>query len=241
MHMNDDLLNLRTGFAVIGHRGAAGLAPENTLPSFAKALSLGCTGIELDVHAVQDQQGATQLCVIHDKRVDRTTNASGLVADYSVEALAALDAGSGAGVPTLAQVAGLMASSASTLINIELKGADTAAATAAFLGERPNLRALVSSFDHSELRNFRALNTTTAVAPLFASTSRRMLSTAQQLNASCINISLSMATAELLKTCSEAGYPVLVYTVNEPTEAIALKTFGAAGIFTDFPDRMVTL
>ena len=96
--MNDDLLNLRTGFAVIGHRGAAGLAPENTLPSFAKALSLGCTGIELDVHAVQDQQGATQLCVIHDKRVDRTTNASGLVADYSAEALAALDAGSGAGV-----------------------------------------------------------------------------------------------------------------------------------------------
>ena len=51
-------------FLVIGHRGAAGLAPENTLPSFRKALDMGCQGVELDVHAVNDAAGEQQLVLI---------------------------------------------------------------------------------------------------------------------------------------------------------------------------------
>ena len=65
--MITDPLNLTSGFAIIGHRGAAGLAPENTLPSFQIALDLGCRGIELDVHPVVDAKDLVQLGVIHDE------------------------------------------------------------------------------------------------------------------------------------------------------------------------------
>ena len=59
----------------IGHRGAMGYAPENTLESFAKALELGADGIELDVHLCK----SGEVVVIHDKRVNRTTNGKGQV------------------------------------------------------------------------------------------------------------------------------------------------------------------
>ena len=75
----------------IGHRGAKGHLPENTLPSFRRAIELGCDMIELDVHLVEDQ-----LVVIHDNKVDRTTNGSGRVDSFSFEALREMDAGDGA-------------------------------------------------------------------------------------------------------------------------------------------------
>ena len=64
---------------VIGHRGAAGEAPENTLASFALALEQGAEGIELDVHITKDGE----IVVCHDATLDRTTNGSGLICDHS--------------------------------------------------------------------------------------------------------------------------------------------------------------
>ena len=74
---------------VFGHRGAAGLAPENTLPSFALALALGADVLELDVHASRDGV----IVVIHDPTLERTTNGSGAVREHSWHELQELDAG----------------------------------------------------------------------------------------------------------------------------------------------------
>lgn len=74
---------------VFGHRGAAGLAPENTMPSFALALALGADVLELDVHASRDGV----IVVIHDPTLERTTNGFGAVRDHSWHELQALDAG----------------------------------------------------------------------------------------------------------------------------------------------------
>lgn len=239
--MNTDSLNLTSGFAIIGHRGAAGLAPENTLPSFQIALDMGCRGIELDVHRVTDANNLVRLSVIHDERLDRTTNRRGLVANFTAEALGAVDAGNGVGVPLLDAVIELITRPDRTLLNIELKGKDTAAPTAAFLNQHRELRALVSSFDHDELRHFRALDSTTAVAPLFSRKRRNLLDTAQGLSAVCINVAYSMVDEPLLRTCRDAGYPVLVYTVNRLQDAQRMKSLGVAGIFTDRPDLMLAL
>lgn len=76
---------------ILGHRGAAGQAPENTIPSFALALALGADVLEFDVHPTRD--GA--VVVIHDDTVDRTTNGSGLVHDLSLGQILRLDAGYG--------------------------------------------------------------------------------------------------------------------------------------------------
>ena len=231
-------------FLVIGHRGAAGLAPENTLPSFRRALDIGCQGIELDVHAVHDATGEQQLVVIHDDTVDRTTNGQGPVSRHTAEHIAELDAGDGNRIPRLAEVTALVArhiADTKPLINIELKGKGTAAPTARFLQTHPGLAVLVSSFNHKELAEFRELDEITPLAPLFERARGNMLETALKLGASCINLSNRLAKASVIEQCSEAGFPVLIYTVNRLHEAQRLKALGVAGVFTDRPDRLIAV
>ena len=74
---------------VIAHRGASGLAPENTLAAFKVAIALGADGIEMDVQLSADNR----VIVMHDARVNRTTNATGNIADFTADQLARLDAG----------------------------------------------------------------------------------------------------------------------------------------------------
>jgi glycerophosphoryl diester phosphodiesterase len=76
-------------FLKIGHRGAAGHAPENTLLSFQKAMDLGVDMIELDVYVCK----TGELVVIHDEKVDRTTNGTGYVREKTLDELKILDAG----------------------------------------------------------------------------------------------------------------------------------------------------
>jgi len=68
---------------ILGHRGASGYAPENTLEAFKMALDMGADGIELDVQITKDGQ----LVVIHDEQIDRTSNGKGLVRDYTLDEL----------------------------------------------------------------------------------------------------------------------------------------------------------
>ena len=133
-------------FLVIGHRGASGYEPENTLRSFEKALELGCSWIELDVHVVGDQ-----LVVIHDDDLSRTTDGFGLVSTSSFNYLRSLNAGKGEQVPTLQEVLDLVGQRCR--VNIELKGRGTAKLLSTLLRKRSSKRDqfLVSSFDHTEL------------------------------------------------------------------------------------------
>ena len=92
---------------VVGHRGASGHAPENTLASFERAIAIGADAIELDVHLSRDGR----LVVIHDPNLARTTNGHGLVHEHSLAELQALDAGgwfdpayAGERIPTFEQV-----------------------------------------------------------------------------------------------------------------------------------------
>src|SRR5438105_2353760 len=85
---------------VVGHRGAMGYCPENTMASFERALALGADWIELDVHLSRDGE----LIVIHDETLDRTTNGHGLVRDHTLAELKQLDAGDGQQIPTLDEV-----------------------------------------------------------------------------------------------------------------------------------------
>src|SRR4051812_14929099 len=75
---------------IMGHRGAMGHAPENTMASFRKAVELGVEAIELDVHLTSDGK----LVVIHDETLDRTTDGQGPVVAKTLAELKALDAGS---------------------------------------------------------------------------------------------------------------------------------------------------
>src|ERR1044071_5806725 len=134
---------------VIAHRGASGLAPENTLAAFKIAIALGADGIEMDVQLSADNR----VIVLPDARVNRTTNATGNISDFTADQISGLDAGawfdrrlairprvramaerasnsargnglrfSGEPVPTLEATLALLAQASLRRIYIELKG-----------------------------------------------------------------------------------------------------------------------
>jgi glycerophosphoryl diester phosphodiesterase len=216
---------------VIGHRGAAGLSPENTLPSFRRAWSLGVNAVELDVHAVEGQ-----LVVIHDETVDRTTNGSGPVAGCTLSELRSLDAGGGWPVPLLREVAAELP--ARVGLNIELKGRGTAEPAAAFAAENAEIDLLVSSFDHGELEQFHALAPRVAVAPLFDRWRDAAWAVAERVDARAINLARRAVSAARVNEAAKRGLAVFVYTVNDSAEAIRLIRQGVRGVFTDYPDRI---
>ena len=241
----EQLIN-STDFMIIGHRGAAGLAPENTLHSFNTALAWQCPMLELDVYACADQQQQKQLVVIHDDKLNRTTNGQGRVVDHTVEQLRRLDAGDGEPIPLLQEVVDLInrhnaEHGTAVALNIELKGPQTAAPTAAALSDMGVLNVLVSSFDHRQLQQFHTLAPTCPVAPLYDRYRSSWRTTAAELNATAVNLSGRICTKERIMAMREAGYPVFVYTINTIAQARELRAAGANGVFTDRPDLLMPM
>ena len=227
---------------IIGHRGAAGLEPENTVPGFERALALGVDGVELDVHVMplSNSDATRTLVVIHDDQVDRTTNGTGPLADYTYRELRQLDAGKGQPVPTLAEV---LAVCANTLVNVELKGPDSASRVADVIAElrssNSDIEFLVSSFDHDELFLFRNRDSKTAVAPLFGRWRDDAVSVGAELGAWSVNLSVRACTADRVGLLGDAGFRVLCYTVNDVPTALRLKAQGVDGLFTDYPNLLI--
>ena len=102
----------------IGHRGAAGHTPENTLASVEKAISLGADLVEVDVQRTSDGH----LIIIHDERVDRTTNGAGSVSGMSLGALRELDAGAGCRIPTVEELLQTVNGRVGLILELKIKG-----------------------------------------------------------------------------------------------------------------------
>jgi len=221
---------------VIGHRGAAGLAPENTLDGFRRAAALGVDAVELDVHALD---GA--LVVIHDDTLDRTTSGQGPLQAQSLTALRCLDAGGGQRVPLLEEV--FSALPVNVGVNIELKARGTAELAVSMAEAELALGRdlLISSFDLEELGHAAALGSSALkIAPLFGRWPGKGWQVARELRAWSVNLSLRAASKRLIGEAGERGLNTLIYTVNDRPTADRLIAWGATGVFTDYPDRLVT-
>ena len=236
---------------VIGHRGAAGHAPENTLAALRRAAALGVRMVEFDAKLSADLVPV----LMHDETLERTTDGAGAVADAPLSALAALDAGSwydaahaGEPVPTLA-VALKAALGLGLAVNIEIKPCpgrerETArrvleAARALWPAERPP--PLVSSFSVEALAEARASAPDWPRGWLIWDRPedwRRVLS---DLAPATLNVAQDRETPERIAEYRAAGLPVLAYTVNHAGRARQLLALGIAALFTDFPDRLAGL
>lgn len=234
----------------IGHRGAAGHAPENTIAAIEQGIHKGAQWIEVDVYCVEGQ-----LIVFHDDRLERTTNGTGLVMEQRFEYLRSLDAGNGQPIPTLQEVFDTMAQFRCLIgINIELKGPDTAGPVAAFLQQQSADHALslpkllernllaVSSFEHHQLQHLHQLNPAIPLGALFwdlpSTAPHEAIATAQQLHATSLNLRHDTVTAEMIQAAHGVGLQVLAYTVNEPKDLNRMRSLGVDGVFTDYPDRV---
>jgi glycerophosphoryl diester phosphodiesterase len=224
---------------VIGHRGARGLAPENTLLALDTGIRCGAPWLEFDVQRCADDS----LVLLHDLTLDRTTNGTGLLDDHSFEALRALDAGRGQQIPTLEEALDLIEQRAS--VNIELKSAGgTAEAVAAVVRQYvasgwPAERFLVSSFHLPELWEFKQAAPEIPVAALYCGVPLDWAGSAAELGAVAVNLSAEFIDTRLIEDARSHGMKVYVYTVNDVREANGLAQLGIDGIFTDFPDKML--
>jgi glycerophosphoryl diester phosphodiesterase len=224
-------------FLSIGHRGARGHAPENTLLSIDTGIALGAQMVEFDVQL--HPSGA--LLVIHDLRLERTTNGKGRIVDRSFDYIRSLDAGQGQQIPTLEEVLDLV--DQRVAVNIEIKTAGGTGEGVARVvrdyvadGWKPE-QFLVSSFHLPELEQFHQAAPEIPVGVLLCGVPLEWAAEAGQLSAQALNISEEFADPRLIGDAKARGLKVYVYTVNEREEIEHMRALGADGVFTDFPER----
>ncbi len=234
---------------VIGHRGAAAHAPENTLASFRAAAALGCRMVEFDVRLSADGVPV----VFHDDSLERTTDGAGAVAACPLAGLRRLDAGrwfapafAGEPIPTLAEALVLCAG-LGLAVNIEIKpeaGAEATTARAAMAVARaawpPGLPPpLVSSFRPA------ALAAAALAAPdwprglLVGGVPADWRQRAEALGCVALHADEAGLDQAAVAAVRAAGLAVLAYTVNDSARAEALWRAGVAAVFADAPDHVM--
>ena len=222
----------------IGHRGAKGYEPENTFVSFQKALDMQVDGIELDVHLSSD----SEIIVIHDETIDRTTNGKGFVNTLSLRELKAFRIDGKYEIPTLKEVFDLV--NQDCLINIELKSYEATDKVVSLIEKYVAKkgwkydRFFVSSFDWNALQQVAFLNNKIPIGVLTETDLDLALAFAKFIQAKSIHPHFHLLTKENTAQMQEKGLQVFPWTINEVEDIQKIKTFNVNGIITDFPNRI---
>ena len=228
---------------VIGHRGLAGEAPENTLAAIRQAARRGLTCIEVDVTLLGDNTAV----LFHDRRLNRTTNHTGRLKSFNSKKIATVDAGSwfssqftNEPIPELGTALTLI-DELGLCLNLELKinGCHKTQLVEATLKaishsglNRARLR--ISSFDHQALVCFSS-RSDLPVAHLFDRLPLNWRGKAERTGAVAIHLNAAKVSAKQIQKVRSAGYELYCYTVNSPSVARKLIDSGANGVFSDYP------
>ncbi|WP_286145506.1 glycerophosphodiester phosphodiesterase [Bacillus sp. AFS077874] len=229
---------------IIGHRGAAGTYPENTMVSFMACEDLGADGIELDVHLSKDGE----IVVIHDETINRTTNGKGFVKDYSLAELKQFDASyrfkrqfKGCTIPTLKEVFD-WAKGNNFSINVELKndkieyhGLEERVINLIRSYEYEK-RIVLSSFNHKSMLKFHLMAPDIETAVLFNRRSKEPWKIAEDYKANAIHPNYRIITDEQIEETMEHHIAVRPYTINEPAVMKRLFEVKCTAIITDYPE-----
>jgi len=230
---------------VIGHRGASGHAPENTLAAFRKAVALGATFIETDLQLSRD----AHFVAIHDPTVNRTTNGKGSVHDLTLAQLRNLDAGSwfgseftGERIPTLEEI--LQFSKKNDVVfYLELKPGGSWGGEHALIGALRDsgelARAVAISFDAALVLRLREIEPTLMTGLLYDGQFEAPAEKAVEVGARQLLARGDLVTPALLEQARKRDLPVVCWTVNHPAHMRLLIEAGVHGIMSDYPDRLV--
>jgi glycerophosphoryl diester phosphodiesterase len=238
---------------IVAHRGCSGAAPENTLAAFQMAASLGADMIELDVRMSRDGE----LMVIHDRRVDRTTNGSGSVFRKSAADLQALDAGSwyarrftGERIPALRNVFRLLPRRIGLNIEVKTDGdRRRSGLLAQKLGglirkESYDRQVLVSSFDHRFLLAFHLRYPSVPTGALYLAVrdfGKKPSRIGRRIGAHAFICSRAQVRKRLVTDAHTHRMLVAVYGVNHRSQLARMLELGVDAVITDHPGHMVRL
>ena len=220
----------------IGHRGACGHAPENTLLSMRKALEFGVDGFEFDIQMSKDGEPV----VIHDNTLDRTTNGSGNVCDYTLKELQELDAGLGEKIPSLRNVFDMV--DRRCRLFIELKAEDSALPVVEIIENYVRHHGwnyeqiFVSAFDHFQIDEVRQKNSQIRTCALLVGIPLSLAAIAQEAGAWAINPCLEHMNRALVDDAHKRNLKVFTWTCKTLQSIARAKAFGVDGIISDYPD-----
>ena len=217
----------------IGHRGAAGHAPENTLAAIRKGIDLGVDFVEIDVRRTAD--GA--LVILHDETVNRTTNGKGRVDRLSLQEIKRLNAGNGEAIPTLEEVLKAVAGRAGLLLELKIHGvAQQAVETVQEVGFTDPV--IYASFLHDELTQLRTFDSKASLMALFGRLPRDPVVRAVTHGASHVGLRHDTATRRLVDACHRAGLLVCVYMADNLRDIQHGLTLGVDGVISNYPERI---
>lgn len=230
---------------IFAHRGASMYAPENTMPALELAVELGAEGVEIDIRLTKDQVPV----LIHDDSVDRTTDGTGFVRDYTLEEIQALDAGSwfsekfaGTTIITLEDFLE-WAKTNDLLLNIEFKidpknKKDFEQKVFDLVKKHDLLeRTIISTFSVSSLQKMKELDLPFNRALLTSKDEGDLIDRVRELNLEGLHISHGILTEELMDEARKNDIEVRVYTVNESEDMKRVYAEQCDGIISDVPDQ----
>ena len=250
-------------FEVIAHKGASGLAPENTLAAFSMALEMGVDMVELDVRQTKDEE----IVVIHDETLDRTTNGKGLVHDYTLEEIKQLDAGSwfdpefrDQRVPTLKEVLDTIKGKCKVLIEIKHMDhphyEDFAEKLIDIIHKEDNgfewcilqsyeMEYLEAAHQYDHRIQTKKLLIGEDSTPLFAFyiETKMHLGRASKEGGRLLALNPEYTTLSTRRVfrMHARGFKVYTYPVNDRQDMIRMLHMGVDGIITDYPERLLEI
>jgi glycerophosphoryl diester phosphodiesterase len=217
----------------IGHRGAAGHAPENTLAAIQKGIAIGVDFVEIDLRRTEDGV----LVALHDETVNRTTNGRGRVDRLSLQDVKKLNAGNGETIPTLEEVFKVTAGRAGLMLELKVEG--TAKQTVESVREaRFKDPVIYASFLHDELSHARTVDPEACLMVLFGRLPHDPVSRAMEFRPSYVGLRHDRVTRHLVDAFHRLELLVFVYTADRPDDIQHGLSLGVDGVISNYPERI---
>jgi glycerophosphoryl diester phosphodiesterase len=217
----------------IGHRGAAGHAPENTLAAIQKGIELGVDFVEIDVRCTADGV----LVALHDSAVNRTTNGKGQIDRLSLRDIKALDAGNGEHIPTLEEVLSVAAGKTGVMLELKVQGvAQKTVEAVQNVGFKEPV--IYASFLHEELGIIRSVDAEASLMALFGRLPLAPVARAMKYSPSHVGLRHDTISRRLVKAFHDEDLRVFVYTADKPSEIQRAFSAGVDGIISNVPERI---
>lgn len=231
------------------HRGASGYFPENTMIAFEKAIELGCDAIETDVQMTSDGV----LVLIHDEQIDRTTDGTGFVKDYTFSELRKFSAGSwydkkfsSERIPTAEELI-VLAKSKGIKINFELKtgivlypGIENKIIDLVY---RYNMErnVILSSFNHYAMVECKNIDKNIMAGVLYTEGLYRPSLYCKAIGCDAIHPDYHCVTEDIIREAKQSRIIINSYTVNDEKLMQKLLGWKIDGIITNYPDKLAKL
>jgi glycerophosphoryl diester phosphodiesterase len=233
---------------IIAHRGFSGIAPENTLIAFQKAIDVGADYFELDVHKSKDNE----LIVIHDESVDKTSSngRTGIVADLNYDELKDIKVGYSSKfkdtfkdekIPTLKEALEMAKGKIKVCIEIKVLGiAEEVLKTIREVGVKDQV--IIFCFSYEVLEKIREMNKTIPILYLEGESNTETIKKALAINANAIGLgSKSTLSKKYIEEANKQGIEVWRWTVDDVDEMKQLIEIGINGLITNYPDKALKI